>query len=195
MFRKEDYASSLKLFRVGEILLIQRPQKDDFHSLVIQGQYDYADNSLGDITLQPVIGNRAHIELVSFKGKLETRHVVLALNEAGRLAAPLEALLMLGSQHKMVQRGWHVTSMFKGPNLIHLYPPNLNPTKDTANYWCPSVVCLASPVKTRVRDYEVAMGLTYDDAFSKGRNLVAFQYDREWRSEDFCFPRIVAEAA
>jgi len=193
---KKRAVSSIQTYRICGPLPLVRPAKDDPHSLILAGLYTYVDVEPDRLKPARVIETAAAVEIVSFEGRFDTRTVLAALHAPGGIPAPLEALLMLGIQHPFVQRGWNKSQRGIGGNLYAPFPQNVTPTRGlTDQFWCPKVVCLAEPVTTRVADHSVALGLSFQDSFSSGRNVIAYQHQRVWDGEDFCFPRLLTNAA
>jgi hypothetical protein len=187
--------SQIETFRVGGEFHILRPERDTPSELIAAGNYNFIDTGLRELHLARNPWKRATIVLVSFNKRFPTREILRALRAEGTPAAPLEACLMLGGQHPLTQQGW---SASWGPSVnqhrFTPWPSSIAAIRNTTqNYWAPKIVCLGEALPTCVADYPAAAALTFNCVFGKGRNLVAYPFDRVWNGEDFCVP-CLAEA-
>lgn len=187
---EETRTKNVTAFRIGQARYFLRRSESDAGRMIFAGRYEYVDDVFGRLEATPPLTfDACAFELLSFKDRLNTREVLTLLNSPGGRAGELGTLLMVGEQIPHLQRGWSATWRSNPPHIFEEFPQNITPERDTAGYWGPKIVCLGSTLKTCVRDHSAVGALSFNDSFSKGRNLVSLARERVWDGEQYCFLR------
>ena len=180
------------LFRVKYPVLFA---PDDTSSAMIEkGVYTFIDNTFKEKRnlLQPPTKRCVNLEVVNFEGLITTQEVVdFFTKTGGRLALP-EHLFALGYQYPKLfdelQKLLTETHLWLASRPLKLSETNLSDTVDRLLQKRErALITLGREMETCVVGLRVFPGLTYNDSFGSGTNLVGYHVDmdRKWEPHYF----------